>query len=85
MSAGFVKAYLYPEGLGLSLKVIDRQASDAGDRASEGQVDHLLSETIDLEDLGTVVAGKQGDAHFGEDLEHALLDGLLVVHLCVFD
>lgn len=74
---------LDPEGLHLLLQLIKGHATNAADGASEGCVHNLLAKAVDLKDLGAVVAGQQADAHLGQDLEHALLQGPLVVPLGV--
>ena len=78
-------AHLDPERLHLLLQVIKRQATNAAHRASEGSIHNVVAQAIDLKDLGAMVARQQTDAHFGEDLEHALLEGALVVPLRVFN
>ena len=76
---------LRPKGRGLAGQVRQRHAPDAGDRPLEGRVDDVGAQAVRLEDLRPVVARQQRDAHLGEDLEQALLDGLFVVRLGLGD
>lgn len=76
-------ADLDPEGLHLLLQVIKGHTTDAAHRPSESRVHNIIPKPIDLKDLGTMVAGQQADSHLGQDLEHTLLQGSLVVPLGV--
>lgn len=76
-------ADLDPEGLHLLLQVIKGHATDAAHRPSEGSIDNFFAQPIDLKNLCAMIAGQQADTHLGQDLEHALLQGSLVIPLGV--
>ena len=75
--------HLDPERLHLLLQVIKGHASNAAHRPPESSVHDVLAQPVDLKDLGAMVAGQQADAHLGQNLQHALLQSLLVVPLSV--
>jgi hypothetical protein len=58
---------------------VEADAANAGQRAREVPLDHVLVEADGLEDLRAAVALERGDPHLGHDLEDPLVEGLDVV------
>ncbi len=75
-----------PPGLGVARQHVLSEgvppdAPDGGRRAREAHVDHLVTETDDLEDLCSPVGVDGGDPHLGEDLQNAVLHRRVVALL----
>mmetsp|Transcript_6889 Transcript_6889/g.18757 ORF Transcript_6889/g.18757 Transcript_6889/m.18757 type:complete len:1126 (+) Transcript_6889:86-3463(+) len=69
----------------LRREVIHAHAADTGDGTLEGDVDHLGSDAVALQNLCAVVRGEERDAHLGEDFLQSLVHRRLVVALHVGD
>mmetsp|Transcript_22560 Transcript_22560/g.63332 ORF Transcript_22560/g.63332 Transcript_22560/m.63332 type:complete len:392 (-) Transcript_22560:1377-2552(-) len=74
---------LGPEGLVLGRDLVQGEPAHAAHRALEGRADDLVAQAVRLEDLGTLVAREQGDAHLGQDLHQALVESAAEVVLAV--
>jgi hypothetical protein len=66
-----------PEDVGA--EVGEPDAPDRGERAVEAQLDDLATEPVRLEDLRRPVGVDGRDAHLRHDLQHAVLNRVLVV------
>mmetsp|Transcript_20988 Transcript_20988/g.37386 ORF Transcript_20988/g.37386 Transcript_20988/m.37386 type:complete len:604 (+) Transcript_20988:2950-4761(+) len=71
------------EGAGMHLDevfrdILEAHAADTARAAGEALVDDVAADSECFEDLGSLVAGKSGNSHLGENLEHSVLDGLAV-------
>ena len=64
---------------------VQADAFDARSRAGEVLLDQRLVQADGLEDLRAAIALQRGDAHLREDLQQALVDGLLVILQRLFE
>ena len=64
---------------GFARQNVEPDAFDPRRRTGEVSLDEFLVEADGFEDLRAAIALQRGDAHLGEDLQQALVDGLDVV------